>query len=372
MVMMLAPPGFTAGQSVKVLSGATYTVDANGYISVSSQFDTVNLQNMAFLQTPSGRNNYAASADPAVGNDNTQDYAAGSEWINTTASPNRAWVCVSAATGAAVWLQVSIGALIATANSATLTGLTLSGLLTRSATTAVTAFSGGGQSSATVLTTELSNITTAAASSAPYDSVKLQPASAGLTQIVFNTASHPASLFPNGSDAIVLNGTNFGASASIVIPVNFVFAGSCAASGTWTGLLFGLAGDLSGLGPTVNFAYKTNSATGATTLTGANISGALEEVVLNMTGTMTGDANAQLPTVANLVLQFANVINGYVYKLRIINSSSANHTWTITTDTGWTLNGTMTIGQNTWRDFQLTLTSSSAAVLQSVGLGTFS
>lgn len=371
MVMMLAPPGLTAGSSVKVLSGATYTVDSNLYVSVSSQFDAVNLQNMGFTQAI-GRNNFTATADPAVGNDTTQDYAPGSVWINTTASPNRAWVCVSATGGAAVWLQTSIGALIATANSATLTGLTLTGLLTRSAATAVTAFSGGGQASATQLTTELSNITTATAAASPYDSAKLQPAAAGLTQIVFNTAGHPAALFPSGSDAIVLNGTNFGASNSIVVPVNFVFIGWCVASGTWTGLLFGLAGDLSGLGPTVNYAYKTNTATSGTTLTGANISGGLQEVVLNMTGTMGGDSNAQLPTVANLVAAIPNLMNGYVYKLRIINSSSANHVWTVTTNTGWTLNGTMTIAQNTWRDFQLTLTSSSAAVLQAIGTGTFS
>jgi len=32
----------------------------------------------------------------------------------------------------------------------------------------------------------------------------------------------------------------------------------------------------------------------------------------------------------------------------------------------------MTIAQNTWRDFYVTLTSTSAATLQSIGTGTFS
>ena len=372
MVMMLAPPGATVGQSVKVLSGATYTIDSYSFVSVTSQFDVVYLQNQGFSQLPGGRYNLTATTDPAAGSDNTQDFAPGSLWINTTASPNRAWLCVSAATSAAVWLQISIGALIGSANNASLGNLTLTALLTQSAATAVTPFNGGGQGSATALTTFISNVSSSIGSSAPFDSTKLQPAAAGLSQIVLNTSSHSIALFPNGSDAIVLNGTNFGASASIVIPVNFVFIGWVTASGTWTGLLFGTTGDVSGLGFTVNFIFNTNSATSGTTLTGANLTGALQEVTLDMTGTMTGDSNAQLPTVANLVAAIPNLMNGYVYKLRIINSSSANHVWTVTTNTGWTLNGTMTIAQNTWRDFQLTLTSSSAAVLLAIGTGTFS
>jgi hypothetical protein len=79
-----------------------------------------------------------------------------------------------------------------------------------------------------------------------------------------------------------------------------------------------------------------------------------------------------LPTVANLVLasKFFNAAAGVAWRLRIINKSSAAFTWTITTNTGWTLSGIMTIAQNTWRDFDVTLTSTSAATLQEVGVGT--
>jgi len=45
--------------------------------------------------------NLAATTDPTVTNDNTQGYGPGSEWFNT--SNNRAWTCLSAATGAANW-----------------------------------------------------------------------------------------------------------------------------------------------------------------------------------------------------------------------------------------------------------------------------
>ena len=48
-----------------------------------------------------GINNFTATTDPGSGNDNTQGYGPGSEWINTTLS--REWTCISAGTGAAVW-----------------------------------------------------------------------------------------------------------------------------------------------------------------------------------------------------------------------------------------------------------------------------
>jgi hypothetical protein len=361
MVMMLAPPGVLAGASVKVLSGTTYTVDANLFISVTSQFDTVNLQNMGFSQLPGGRNNFIAAVDPSTGNDNTQDYAAGSLWINTTASPNRAWVCVSAATSTAVWLQISMGALIATANSASIAALTLSGLITRSSSTAVTAFSGGGQSSATQLTNEFSNITTATASTTPYDSVKFNAVmAAGQKRFVANNAANPVQLFGFSSDAI--NG--FASGTGVTLPVGFLGDVFCPVAGTL---------EIKNLPTfTAALAYNTNSATTTATLTGANISGGTVEVTLAMTGTMSGDSNAQLPLVSSLVTAIPNAVAGLQYRLRVINESSANHVWTITTNTGWTLNGTMTIAQNTWRDFFLTLTTTSAAVLQNVGTGTFS
>lgn len=46
-------------------------------------------------------NNFAATADPTVSNDVTQGYSAGSVWINT--ADGRAFLCYSAAKGAAVW-----------------------------------------------------------------------------------------------------------------------------------------------------------------------------------------------------------------------------------------------------------------------------
>lgn len=117
--------------------------------------------------------------------------------------------------------------------------------------------------------------------------------------------------------------------------------------------------------------YTTNTATASTTLTAANIdAGGVAETSLGLTGTLAGAANAQLPTVASLVAIQPAFGAGASFKLRIINTSSGAFTWTVTTNTGWTLNGAMTIPQNTWRDFYITFTSATAAVLQTVGTGT--
>lgn len=53
-------------------------------------------------------NKFDATTDPGVGNDTTQGYQPGSVWINVSA--NRAFVCVDAATGAAVWNESASGA----------------------------------------------------------------------------------------------------------------------------------------------------------------------------------------------------------------------------------------------------------------------
>lgn len=52
------------------------------------------------------KHNRAAVAAPTAANDNTQDYAVGSRWFDTTA--DRAYVCLDASTGSAVWREVSI------------------------------------------------------------------------------------------------------------------------------------------------------------------------------------------------------------------------------------------------------------------------
>jgi len=42
---------------------------------------------------------------PGAANDNTQGFVVGSIWVDTTAAPDAAYICTSAATGAATWVS---------------------------------------------------------------------------------------------------------------------------------------------------------------------------------------------------------------------------------------------------------------------------
>lgn len=119
-----------------------------------------------------------------------------------------------------------------------------------------------------------------------------------------------------------------------------------------------------------------NAATNTTGFTASQsqIMGA-ESTVLNITGTLGAGAALTLPTAAVLqaTLTAQQAVVGSTTLLRVINSSGGAFAWTVTTAAGWTLNGTMTVAQNTWRDFIVTITgvgASAAMTLQSIGTGT--
>ena len=103
---------------------------------------------------------------------------------------------------------------------------------------------------------------------------------------------------------------------------------------------------------------------------------AAEWTVLNLSGTLGAGAALTLPTVATLIstLTPQQAVLGSSTGLRIVNSSGAAFAWTVTTNTGWTLNGTsQAIAQNTWQDYIITLTNVGAtptATMQAVGKGT--
>ena len=125
----------------------------------------------------------------------------------------------------------------------------------------------------------------------------------------------------------------------------------------------------SNFGSLPNLQYAAASNTSAFTATAAQVAGA-GEVILNLTGTLGAGANITMPTAANIIAGIPNAQTGNNYKLRIINSSSGAFAWTVVTNTGLTLAGTMTIAQNTWRDFVVTITSGSAVSVQAIGTGT--
>jgi len=125
-------------------------------------------------------------------------------------------------------------------------------------------------------------------------------------------------------------------------------------------------------------AYVANAtATAGGTLTAAQIATGRVINIMDMTGAGNGGSWA-LPTVALLLAylqaQMGSGVNvvGHSWLLRVISETSGQ---TITvaqsSATDWTLSGTMTVaGTPTFRDFVCTLTSTTAATIQSVGTGT--
>ena len=81
-------------------SGASYTADAKGVIAAAAT-DVIDLIRSGCTMLPA-YDNLSATTDPSGSDDHTQDYSIGSRWLNTNAS--RAWTCLPAATGAAIWV----------------------------------------------------------------------------------------------------------------------------------------------------------------------------------------------------------------------------------------------------------------------------
>jgi hypothetical protein len=69
----------------------------------------------------------------------------------------------------------------------------------------ITAHSGGGQSSAFQLASEISRITTATATSVPYDSVALPTSAAGLELVVVNHSNNPIQVFGNNTEGALID-----------------------------------------------------------------------------------------------------------------------------------------------------------------------
>lgn len=92
-----------------ITRNTSYTADAYGVISISSPppfTDVLDLMNSGCtpIGSTGGRSNWTATTDPGLSNDNTQDYATGSRWLNTTTGVE--WLAISVGTGAAVWVSL--------------------------------------------------------------------------------------------------------------------------------------------------------------------------------------------------------------------------------------------------------------------------
>ena len=96
---------------------------------------------------------------------------------------------------------------------------------------AITAFNGGGQSSATALAALINKVTTTVATAPPYDSVKLPAATGGPLGfvVVVNATANPIQVFGTGTDTI--NGVASG--TGITQPANSVDVYWVGVAGQW-------------------------------------------------------------------------------------------------------------------------------------------
>ena len=134
----------------------------------------------------------------------------------------------------------------------------------------------------------------------------------------------------------------------------------------------GLINSILSINPWQTAVYNAASNTSSFTATQSQIMGA-EFTVLALTGTAGAGVALTLPTatVMQATMTPQQAVVGSTTLLRIINIATTQ-TVTVTTATGWTLNGTMTIATTTWRDFIATITAvgaSPAMTLQNIGGG---
>lgn len=85
-----------------------------------------------------------------------------------------------------------------------------------------------------------------------------------------------------------------------------------------------------------------------------------------------GGARADLfPTAAAIIAALKNPQRGSNFRVIVRNTADANETITMTTNTGLTLSGTMTIAQNAQKEFLVVVTSSTTCSIYSMGSVTF-
>lgn len=215
------------------------------------------------------------------------------------------------------------------------------------ATDAITAFSGGGQGSAVQLTSTYNSITVSAAAG---DSVKLPTAVPGAEVTVNNLAALYADVFPISGDLIDAGAAN----AAVPLAGGQSITFTCTVALKWKS------------SPQEALGVKYTTGTTTTTFAAGELTGGKYVVYNNTQGT---PGSIAVRTAALMIADDPFFRIGGAYRLRIINNQ-ASGTLTVTTATGVTLTGTMTVAANTFRDFAVTYNSATTMTIQSMGIGT--
>lgn len=117
---------------------------------------------------------------------------------------------------------------------------------------------------------------------------------------------------------------------------------------------------------TQNLTVSTISTAGVVAYTAAQVRGGL--ILRDPNGAGRADT---LPTAADLYVGFGSPEAGQSFRFTIRNTADAAETITVSTATGLTLSGTMTIAQNNSKDFILRFDSPTAVTVYSLGTVVF-
>lgn len=244
-----------------------------------------------------------------------QVYGAGTDTINDVATATGVSQMVNSTV---IYTCVSTGAWY---SEGLATGFS-SGLQTLSYTNGITAFAGGGQSSATALTSQVNRVSTVATAG---DSVKLPASAAGMIITVWNDSANPMQVFGAGTDTV--NGVATATGVSQMQKSVVIYA--CTAAGAWSAE--GLGSGFSGSFPTVSAVNGLTAFAG-----GGQTNGTLCTAVLNrFTTVATAGDSGKLPpsgvgmqiTVSNAAA--ANSMNLFPATGEQINALGANAAFAI-------------------------------------------
>ncbi len=124
--------------------------------------------------------------------------------------------------------------------------------------------------------------------------------------------------------------------------------------------------------------------TGSITLPAAAICSGRNIAYVDLAGTLSANATLTTDTAANIISLLQGIFGsnvtllGTTWSLRIMNVSSGAFSWTVAGGTGVTIQAaggdatSLAVAQNTWRDFMVSITSSTTVYMYSVGTGTVS
>lgn len=197
-------------------------------------------------------------------------------------------------------------------------------MVLESATNGITAFAGGGQASATQLTSEINRVTVVATAG---DSVKLPAAAAGLTIYLANRAANPMQVYGAGTD--VINGVATATGVSQMPSSEVIY--TCTVAGQWE--TEGLATGFSGGFATASFAGGLVAHAGGGQVAGLPIT----TMVSRFAAVATIADSATLPAaVANISIGPLTIANGSANSMNLfpavgdqINALGANAAFAI-------------------------------------------